>query len=570
MTLLFGDIRFAQSARMVDAKEGGGPPSAKLLTSGRSNEIFPDIPLDSRVNGRVEIYSIFGVLRNADRTMLQGANVIVANPPSDPRVAVTILSLGDSFATRADIAARIERMRAAGPEFGGYLLQDHFATMGQISIFQRPEMVPPGIGLTYLLIYDEGKASERRQRITVKAVKTEIRKFSVVVNGQLTVFDAQLSVCELMNPLTLDFPGSPPDIFFTRAANKTMFRETTFVDAGVFYSSARLEQPCAIADTFVKLPTIYTQVVPNNSTEANLVDQRPSSRYTVVLAESPRRVEVGITPHTKQIVIGENNAGKNFVERLFPLPQPGLTFLDFFTLGQRYTARDDGTGRITGSAGGAVSHLTGDLSLTTNAIPDIGSSIAITWGTKDAYTDRSGQGANVRLPELVITLDADNDSDQVKPGTIVVRYTSQNVIRTFAEDGNGTLTGDATGVVDYPSRTLVVRPKYMPDPGAEMEITYEIDSTITEYFPGLSPDAGGFIAMTLAQQPAAKSVVVQWATARAVSSTSGGNLTTTTANKDTTATYTYKPVPEYYEPAPAAVLPPAIGFKPGYIPIMSS
>ena len=76
--------------------------------------------------------------------------------------------------------------------------------------------------------------------------------------------------------------------------------------------------------------------------------------------------------------------------------------------------------------------------------------------------------------------------------------------------------------------------------------------------------------MTLAQQPAAKSVVVQWATARAVSNTSGGNLTTTTANKDTTATYTYKPVPEYYEPAPAAVLPPAIGFKPGYIPLMTS
>ncbi|MEG0976304.1 MAG: hypothetical protein RSF42_16525, partial [Comamonas sp.] len=533
MTLLFGDIRFAQSARMVDAKEGGGPPSAKLMTSGRYNEIFPDISMDSRVNGRVEIYSIFGVLRNTDLTMLGGANVILSSPPNDPRVGVTILSLGDSFATRADIAARIERMRAAGPEFGGYLLQDHYATMGSISILQRPEMVPPGIGLTFLLIFDEGKPSECRQRITIKSVKTEIRKYTVIVNGQASTFDAQLSACEMLNPLLYDFPGSPPDITFARQANKTLVRETTFVDAGVFYSAARLEQPCAVNDTFVKLPTIYTQVVPNSRTESNLVDQRPSSRYTIVLAESPRRVEVGITPHSKQIVIGENNAGKNFVERLFPLPEPGLTFIDFFALGQRYNMRDDGTGRITGSGGGAVSSLTGDLSITTNAIPDINSSVAITWGTREAYTDRSNQGVQVRAPEFVITLDADAESDQARPGSITGRYTSANVEYTFTDDSNGGLSGDATGVVDYAGRILLVRPKHMPDAGAQIALDYQMDNTVTEYFPGLSHDAGGFIQMTLAQQPAAKSVRVQWATARAVSNTSGGNLTTTTANKDT-------------------------------------
>ena len=568
MTLLSGDIRFAQSVRMVDTKEGGGPPSAKLLTSGRSNEIFPDIPMDSRVNGRVEIYSFFGVLRNTGTTPLLGANVILSNPPADPRVGVTLLSLGDSFATRADIAARIERMRAAGPEFGGYLLQDHFATMGSITIIQRPEMVPPGIGLTFILIFDEGKASQRSQRVTIKTVKTEIRKYTVIVNGQAVTFDAQQSVCELLNPLLHDFPGSPPDITFSRLANKSLFRETTFVDAGVFFSAARLEQPTLLNDTFIKLPTIYTQVVPNSRTEASLVDQRPSSRYTLVLAESPRRVEVGITPHTKQIVIGEANAGKNFVERLFPLPEPGLTFVDFFTLGQRYSMRDDGTGRITGSGGGAVSGLTGDISLTTNAIPDIGSAIAITWGTKEAYTDRSGQGLQVRAPEFVITMDADAPTDQVRPGSISVRYTSANVERTITDNGNGDLTGDATGVVDYPGRVMVVRPKFMPDAGAQLAITYQLDNTVTEYFPGLVPDAGGFIQMTLAQQPAAKSVEVQWATARAVSNTGGGNLTTTTANKDATTAYTYKPVPEYYEPAPAQVLPPTAGYKPPYVPLL--
>ena len=52
MPLLAGDIRFARSANMADVPEGGGPPSAQLLTSGRSNEIFPDISEETRTVGR--------------------------------------------------------------------------------------------------------------------------------------------------------------------------------------------------------------------------------------------------------------------------------------------------------------------------------------------------------------------------------------------------------------------------------------------------------------------------------------------------------------------------------------
>ena len=63
MPLLSGDIRFARSANMTDVSYGGGPPSSQLLTSGRSNEIMPDISEETRTVGRVEIYQIHGVLR---------------------------------------------------------------------------------------------------------------------------------------------------------------------------------------------------------------------------------------------------------------------------------------------------------------------------------------------------------------------------------------------------------------------------------------------------------------------------------------------------------------------------
>ena len=139
MPLLAGDIRFARSANMADVPEGGGPPSAQLLTSGRSNEIFPDISEETRTVGRVEIYSIFGVLRNADQAPLYGANVIIAQPPADPRVSVTMLTLKDPFATRKQIAQRIESGMTAGSEWNGYLLENHYETMKACQLLQRPD-----------------------------------------------------------------------------------------------------------------------------------------------------------------------------------------------------------------------------------------------------------------------------------------------------------------------------------------------------------------------------------------------------------------------------------------------
>ena len=77
--------------------------------------------------------------------------------------------------------------------------------------------------------------------------------------------------------------------------------------------------------------------------------------------------------------------------------------------------------------------------------------------------------------------------------------------------------------------------------------------------------------LNLAQQPAAKSLRVQWATARVVSNTSGGSLTTTSAMKNTDVTYTVKRIPEYSDTPDASVVPPTLGYKPDvYKPLLSN
>ena len=410
MPLLAGDIRFARSANMADVPEGGGPPSAQLLTSGRSNEIFPDISEETRTVGRVEIYSIFGVLRNADQAPLYGANVIIAQPPADPRVSVTMLTLKDPFATRKQIAQRIESGMTAGSEWNGYLLENHYETMKACQLLQRPGMPPPAVGKTYVLVYMEGQAGERYQRVRIKSVDTQTRTFTEVINGTLVDFQAQVSTCELFDALLYDFPGSPPTRFFARNAQKTMVRETVYYDGGLFYGASRLTAATQITDTWIQAESIYTQIVPNNRTEAVSVDQRPTARRTIVLAEAPRRVEVGITPHTQRIKVQEENLGLNYVIQCSPLPEPGTLLIDYWAQGQRYTIADDGAGKLTGWGGGSVSYLTGTVIVTLKALPDIGSLICLSHGTRTAYTSRAGQGAVVPQPEYCFVLGGDDEA----------------------------------------------------------------------------------------------------------------------------------------------------------------
>ncbi len=300
---------------------------------------------------------------------------------------------------------------------------------------------------------------------------------------------------------------------------------------------------------WLQVPSIYTQMVPNSRTEAAAVDQRPSARQTIVLAEAPRRVEVGITPHTQRIKISEENAGLTFVVQLRPLPEPGSVFVDYWALGQRYTMQSEPDGRIAGAGGGAVSHLTGAMSFTLKALPDIGSSICITHGERVGFNNRAGQGTAVRPAEYCFML----EEPGVVPGSIGITWESGGALRTVTDDGAGKLVGDGAGVVDYPSNTVLLRPQYLPDPGGQINIAYTTDEVHTELFPPspvTAPDAAGFVNLTLVQQPAAGSLSIEWATARTVSSSSGGQDSTTQATKSADVTYTIKTVPEYYEPPP--------------------
>ncbi len=63
--------------------------------------------------------------------------MIVADPPDDPRVSVTIFKTGEVFDQREDAANRVEAYLNKGSLWEGYLFENHITGQRSIQIFQR-------------------------------------------------------------------------------------------------------------------------------------------------------------------------------------------------------------------------------------------------------------------------------------------------------------------------------------------------------------------------------------------------------------------------------------------------
>lgn len=516
MAILAGDIKLVESADMADVPEGGGAPTDNVIVDGASNNIFPDISELDRAGGRVNLRKVHIHVQTDNRDTFLGANFIVAEPPDDPNVSITVFSTGETFDTRLDAANFIEAYLVKGPTLPGYLLENHVAGQRSIQLFQRPGSPLPPVGRTLVLVVNEGLVTEQVQYVRTTRVESAIGTYTELVGGGLVDFQAEVVTCDISDALREDFPGSPPSRLFAVASGKTKVRDTTVADAGSYHGVVALETEGSLGDTTVQVESVYTQLVPNARTEVSSLDQRPAAQRELTLAETPRLVTVGAAPHSKRIKVGQENRGFNFVDILRPFPAPNSVVISFRALGSWYTVQDDGAGNLTGTGVGTVNYDNGSIAVTLPSLPDVGSSLIYSWGEKSAYTDRSG-AVGFRMPEVSWTV----PQAPLEPGSVVVTWESGGVLKTATDNGTGGFTGDATGNITYNSGFISLKPLAMIDPGGEFNTEYAYTSARTESFASLSPDAGGFATMTLSEPPLAGTVTARWITVRNVSNSSG-------------------------------------------------
>lgn len=186
--------------------------------------------------------------------------------------------------------------------------------------------------------------------------------------------------------------------------------------------------------------------------------------------------------HTRAIEITLGTRGTVYSETLNPLPAPGTAVVEYRALGKWYRLRDIGAGELRGTdiqyGVGSVNYATGALVVTIGALPDIDSSIIISWGSPAHTTARAGATSDAGTTVLQSFALTDLP---VSVSSLTVTYTSAGVDYVATTNGSGVITGNGlVGIVE--SETGIVKLAYtvrLPDRATTVRCAYsQIEPTV--------------------------------------------------------------------------------------------
>lgn len=568
MPIQSGDVKLLKSAVMADVPEGGGAPTGNTIADGVSNAIFPDISELDRAGGRVNLRKTFVSVQTDDTDTYFGANVIVAEPPKDARVSVTLFSTERTFDTREQAQLRIEAYLNKGPEWAGYLFENHIAGQRVIQLFQRTTDTVPNVGQTLVLIENEGQPTQKEQYVRATAVSVVERTFTY--DGDKD-YKAAVVTVDISDALRYDFTGSPASRTFTRAANGTKVRDTVVADAGTYVGVVPLTQAAAVGDFTIKGASIYTQLVPSAQTETPISFVPP---YAAAGLPVPGAVAVsytanhawtpsikfnlpggclpgsltlqtdGITifddagllktasgtigtidyangilalnsdsmsnakavtytpaalilraPQSSEVPVTPESRSQSYVGTVTPVPQPGTLSISYMAQGRWYVLSDAGNGTLKGLdasyGAGTVNRNTGAFVVTLGALPDVGSSLILTWNVP---TQETQQPQTTLKASQTLAL-SPPEGKAVQPGSLTVTW-EHNGTKTATAVTSGVLSGAATGVLSIGSNRLELAPNVLPSVGTQLTVSYVAGPKQEDAFAHPSRNGSGLVPVT--------------------------------------------------------------------------
>lgn len=458
MPILAGDVKLVASQVMDDVAEGGSAPTANVIVDGASNSLFNDISELDRAGGRVNLRKVFASIQTDTTDTYLGGNVIVSDPPSDPRVAVTIFSTQEVFDRRTHARDRIEAYLNKGSMWNGYLLENHIAGQRSIQLFQRVGAELPTIGKTLFLVMNEGLANEYSQYVRITRIASETRTFSYGTGSGIQDYQAVVVSCDLSDALRYDFPGSPPDRLFTMATGKTRTRDTVVADAAKYCGVVKTTQPVAIGDVAASVSSVFTQLVPSAQTETPLLDLTAGgTSETLIESDNGTVSYTSAAAFNSSTVLSVGNAIR-----------PGTLSISV----SGATLTDNGGHLMSGTTVvGTVNYGRGQIALASSASTYSGTK-TISFRPAAApirVADTAGVRVDIesRSYNYILTI-----VPSPAPGTLQVSYRAQGKWYDLRDNGAGVLKGVSpeygVGTVSYTTGTVAVTLGALPDVGSEI------------------------------------------------------------------------------------------------------
>jgi hypothetical protein len=528
MTILAGDIKLVESQVMDDVDNGGGAPTDNVIVDGESNGIFNDISEVDRAGGRVNLRKVFASVQTENTDGYFGSNVIVARPPSDPLVSITLFSTNDVFDRRTNAQDRIESYLAPGPVYSGYLFGNHIAGMAVITLLQREEVSVPVVGDTFVLVAFEGTASEVTQFVRVTDVSTELRTFTDTV-GDFKRLEVSLSISDSLRE---DFPGFDALRYDSSISyvGKTKTYETIVADAARYYGVVPLEVAADLGDFTLKAETVYTQLVPSTRVEVPIVDSRMNQQATdlVQIGDAYTRSLTMVFSTTQAMFVGGS-----ILPGSLSVTRGGVTITD----------KGGVLIDVTNAEVGTIDYENGVLTLTVDVFGASSGTHTVIFkpaANPVTVTDSIAELVTQEGQRLSYTY-----TFNVIParGSLQVSYRALGRWYVLREDGSGVIRGSdpsfGAGTFNFTTGSVVVTLGALPDVGSSVIFTYASSSTsipinsMIQAGPSLPRAFGAHVQLAQALKPG--SVTITWNDGSARTATDSGGVLT----GDATGTVNY-------------------------------
>ena len=466
MTINADDVKLLKSQRLTDEEDGGGRATGNAVTDGEVNNLFPDISRLDRTLGRINLRKVFAGVMTDNADPYLGAHSIVTKAPADPRVSVLLFNSNSQTDERRDARSTIEGYVVPSTTATFELLGDQFAGQRALTGIQRVEARMPEVGEVYQLV-----AGLNSQYVRIQAVEPTIEEFVYDYgNGNFVNFTRRRLALSISSPLLRKYPGGQAHPTGTTAQNlageaKSTVLATQVADAAKYFGLSPLAEAITAGDMTVNVQSVYAQLVPSATRESALVNQLGGARKRFVVPSSPN-------PRTVTLTFNQVASGHS---RAFLTTGAALESVSLSIASGVYA--DNGQGELTFRSGSntftriTVDYETGEI----NAYR----ASAFTGSASATYRPAASITGQAITGEVEITLGSRgfaytmNLADaKPRPGTLSVSYMALGKWYELRDLGNGQLSGEGSGTVDFATGAVSISLNALPDVNTSLVYAY--------------------------------------------------------------------------------------------------
>lgn len=457
MPIQEGDIRLLKASVQDDVPEGGGRATGVAVVDGQSNNLFPDVSELDRTYGRISLRKVFAGVDTSTVDTYYGAHVIVAEPPSDPRVSVTLFTTASWSDERVAAANKLESYLALGAETRWSLYGNHLAGQRSVQVLAERSVASPAVGDVLGLVRRDAPYDQQFVRI----VRIISRAVDQVLADQYGEYRRDILVMEISDPLRTPFPGGTAARYTADwYSPPTRVHATFAADATAYYGVAPLALAANTGDMVLRAGSIYSQLVPSARSEAPIIDARALGDQVLIVPID------GAPPltFTSTAIANPGAAVQRFFGRAIARGSLAISVAGV-------TLTDDSNGAIVPTAGfsGTVEYATGAVSFARATGVNAVASFAAAQASAVATAGHS-QSTPITIGNRGYTY-VTNLSPAPAPGSVRVDYMALGRWYSLVDNGAGGLTGDdgvGTGMVDYATGSLAATLGALPDANTEV------------------------------------------------------------------------------------------------------